>query len=75
VLRDAARARYASGSRARPDARRPCARGGRAALEGLEKKLSPSRLILGGFSQGAMLATSIALETEQRLELVREVSG
>jgi phospholipase/carboxylesterase len=44
-------------------------------LDALEKELSPSHVILGGFSQGAMLATSIALETERKLDGLVAFSG
>lgn len=37
-------------------------------LDALERELDPSRVILGGFSQGAMLATSIALETQRKVD-------
>jgi phospholipase/carboxylesterase len=37
-------------------------------LDEVEKTMQPSKLILGGFSQGAMLATSIALETDRRVD-------
>lgn len=44
-------------------------------LDALTKQLSPSALVIGGFSQGAMLATSIALETERKLDGLVLFSG
>lgn len=37
--------------------------------------LAPARLVLGGFSQGAMLATDVALRTERALEGLVVLSG
>ncbi len=37
-------------------------------LAAIESELRPSHLILGGFSQGAMLATSLTLETDLRVD-------
>ncbi len=44
-------------------------------LDALTKELSPSKLVIGGFSQGAMLATSIALETDRELDGLVLFSG
>ncbi len=44
-------------------------------LDVLEKELAPSHVILGGFSQGAMLATSIALETDRKIDGLVAFSG
>lgn len=44
-------------------------------LDALERELSPSALVVGGFSQGAMLATSIALETSRPLAGLVVFSG
>lgn len=44
-------------------------------LDALAKELSPSKLVIGGFSQGAMLATSIALETDRALDGLVAFSG
>lgn len=38
------------------------------ALDHLVERCAPSRLVLGGFSQGAMLATEMALSTERPLD-------
>lgn len=37
-------------------------------LEAVEREMTPSHLVVGGFSQGAMLATSVALETDRHLD-------
>ncbi len=37
-------------------------------LDAVSRELSPSHLVVGGFSQGAMLATSLALETDRPLD-------
>lgn len=39
-----------------------------AMLDAIGTELSPSHLVLGGFSQGAMLATSLTLETERPID-------
>jgi phospholipase/carboxylesterase len=44
-------------------------------LEALDRELSPSRLVLGGFSQGAMLALEVALHTERELAGLVQLSG
>ncbi len=44
-------------------------------LDALDAALSPSALVVGGFSQGAMLATSIALETDRALDGLVIFSG
>lgn len=44
-------------------------------LDALEKELAPSHVVLGGFSQGAMLATSIALETDRKVDGLVAFSG
>ncbi|MDW8246901.1 MAG: dienelactone hydrolase family protein [Sandaracinaceae bacterium] len=44
-------------------------------LDALEEALEPSHLVIGGFSQGAMLATSIALSSERRLDGLVAWSG
>jgi phospholipase/carboxylesterase len=44
-------------------------------LDALEKALGPSHVILGGFSQGAMLATSITLETDRKVDGLVAFSG
>jgi phospholipase/carboxylesterase len=62
-------------TRAIPEGLPEAREGACAMLDALEKELSPSHLILGGFSQGAMLATSIALETERRLDALVAFSG
>jgi phospholipase/carboxylesterase len=38
-----------------------------AMLRELRARLAPSKVVLGGFSQGAMLATSVLLRTEEEL--------
>ena len=44
-------------------------------LDALTRELSPGKLVIGGFSQGAMLATSIALETDRTLHGLVLFSG
>jgi len=44
-------------------------------LDALESTLAPSRLVLGGFSQGAMLALDLALRTERPLAGLCLMSG
>lgn len=44
-------------------------------LEGVDETLAPSRLILGGFSQGAMLALDVALHTDRELAGLVQLSG
>lgn len=44
-------------------------------LDAISHELSPSHLVLGGFSQGAMLATSLALETDRPLDALVCFSG
>lgn len=44
-------------------------------LDALTKELTPSKLVIGGFSQGAMLSTSIALETDRKLDGLVLFSG
>jgi phospholipase/carboxylesterase len=44
-------------------------------LDALRAELAPSRVVLGGFSQGAMLATDVALRTEQKLDALALLSG
>ncbi len=52
------------------------ARGAIDALLGeLEKKFSPRALVLGGFSQGAMLAVDVALRTGRRFDALVVLSG
>ena len=51
----------------------------REGMEGLladiERELTPSAIVLGGFSQGAMLATDVALRTSRRLAGLVQLSG
>lgn len=44
-------------------------------LDALETELSPSKLVLGGFSQGAMIALDVALHTERALDGLVLMSG
>lgn len=44
-------------------------------MDALRAELSPSRLVLGGFSQGAMLATDVALRTDQNIDALALMSG
>jgi phospholipase/carboxylesterase len=46
-----------------------------AAIEGLRERLAPSKLVLGGFSQGAMLSTDVALRTELPIDGLVVMSG
>lgn len=46
-----------------------------AALEAIESKLAPSALMLGGFSQGAMLALDVALHTDRPIASLALMSG
>lgn len=46
-----------------------------AMLDEVEKTMSPSRIVLGGFSQGAMLACDVALRTERPLAGLVMLSG
>jgi phospholipase/carboxylesterase len=46
-----------------------------ALLDALESRLKPSRLVLGGFSQGAMLACDVALRTDRPLAGIALLSG
>lgn len=46
-----------------------------ALLDEVEKKMAPTRIIVGGFSQGAMLATSITLETDRKIDGLIAWSG
>jgi phospholipase/carboxylesterase len=46
-----------------------------AMLDDMERALSPSHLILGGFSQGAMLSCDVALRSERRLDALFLLSG
>jgi phospholipase/carboxylesterase len=46
-----------------------------AVIDALRAELSPSHLVLGGFSQGAMLATDVALRTDQKLDGLALLSG
>jgi phospholipase/carboxylesterase len=46
-----------------------------ALLDEVEETMQPSKIILGGFSQGAMLATSITLETDRRVDGLIAWSG
>ena len=46
-----------------------------AMLGELEKKFSPRALVLGGFSQGAMLAVDVALRTGRRFDALVVLSG
>ena len=46
-----------------------------ALLDEVEKKMQPTRIIVGGFSQGAMLATSITLETDRKIDGLIAWSG
>jgi phospholipase/carboxylesterase len=45
------------------------------AIAGLREKLAPSKLVLGGFSQGAMLATDVALRTDLAIDGLVLMSG
>lgn len=44
-------------------------------LDALDGALAPSSLVLGGFSQGAMLALDVALHTERELAGLVQLSG
>ncbi len=44
-------------------------------LDVLERELSPSAIVLGGFSQGAMLACDVALRSTRRLASLALLSG
>lgn len=44
-------------------------------LDALDAELSPSRLVLGGFSQGAMLSLDVALHSERELAGLIHWSG
>lgn len=44
-------------------------------LDALDAELSPSRLVLGGFSQGAMLALDTAIHCERDLAALVQLSG
>jgi phospholipase/carboxylesterase len=46
-----------------------------AMLDAADKTLKPSKLVLGGFSQGAMLACDVALRTERPLAALVMLSG
>jgi phospholipase/carboxylesterase len=46
-----------------------------AVLDALEKELRPSHLVLGGFSQGAILSCDVALRTRRRLAGITLLSG
>lgn len=46
-----------------------------AMLDALAKEAKPSRVVLGGFSQGAMLATDVALRTKHPLVGLAILSG
>jgi phospholipase/carboxylesterase len=46
-----------------------------AMLDALDAKLRPSKVVLGGFSQGAMLAVDVALRTERPLAGLVAMSG
>jgi phospholipase/carboxylesterase len=46
-----------------------------AMLDALEASARPSKLVLGGFSQGAMLACDVALHTERPLAGIALLSG
>jgi phospholipase/carboxylesterase len=46
-----------------------------AMLDALDAKLHPSKVVLGGFSQGAMLAIDVALRTERPLAGLVAMSG
>lgn len=62
-------------SRERPDGIAPARDAVVAAIAALREKLSPSKLILGGFSQGAMLSTEIALSTDTAIDGLVLMSG
>jgi phospholipase/carboxylesterase len=47
----------------------------RAALDGLEAALTPSAIVLGGFSQGAMLSLDVALHDPRPLAALAVLSG
>jgi len=46
-----------------------------ALLGEIEKKFSPRALVLGGFSQGAMLSCDVALRTSRRIDALVVLSG
>lgn len=46
-----------------------------ACLDAIDAELEPTRLVLGGFSQGSMLATDYALSSDRRLEGLILFSG
>ena len=46
-----------------------------AAIAGLREKLAPNKLVLGGFSQGAMLSTDVALQTDTAIDGLVLMSG
>jgi phospholipase/carboxylesterase len=45
------------------------------AIDAVERALAPSKLILGGFSQGAMMACEVAFSTERRVDGLVVLSG
>ncbi len=44
-------------------------------IDVVRAELAPSHLVLGGFSQGAMLSTDVALRTDQRIDALALLSG
>jgi len=46
-----------------------------AMLDEVERAISPSKIILGGFSQGAMLSCDVALGSARRLDGLVQLSG
>jgi phospholipase/carboxylesterase len=62
-------------SREKPDGIDTARAAVKLAVEGLRAALSPSKLVLGGFSQGAMLSTDLALRTELPIDGLLSMSG
>ncbi len=62
-------------SRDKPDGIAPAREAVVAALGALRGELAPSKVVLGGFSQGAMLSTEVALSTDVALDGLVLMSG
>ncbi len=62
-------------SRETPEGIEPARAAITSVLAGLRSKLSPSKLVLGGFSQGAMLSTDVVLETDTPIDGLLLMSG
>jgi phospholipase/carboxylesterase len=62
-------------SREMPEGIEPARAAVVAAIAGLREKLAPTKLVLGGFSQGAMLSTDVALQTDTAIDGLVLMSG